>query len=243
MEAYDGVQLAESVIEDIARRLRTEKTPMLVSHDIRRPLDAEILDAQVRATPDGFKEVWVRFTVDEAQWREFEREVQGSGAPGGFSFSASEPVTILEATEGTTSDIVLELAADASHWPDGTLFSAGADLQTVGRVEVSRRYEFAIEPNAVVVLGVMGTVALGVLSNAIYDALRRFLRPHRRTVFHFRVQQGDRTAEARLETSDAAALQEAVRALQALFEPPPALAEQPPALYVWDAHQARWMPL
>jgi hypothetical protein len=39
------------------------------------------------------------------------------------------------------------------------------------------------------------------------------------------MQQGDRSAEARLETSDAAALQEAVRAPQALFDPPPALAE------------------
>lgn len=242
MEAYDGVRLADSVVEDIARRLRTEKTPMLVSHDIRRPLDTEILDAQVRATSDGFKEVWVRFTVDEAQWREFEREVQEAGAPGGFSFSASEPVTVLEAAEGA-SDVVLELAADASHWPDGILLSAGADLQTIGRVEVSRRYEFAIEPIAVVMLGVIGTVALGVLSNAIYDALKRFLRPNRPTVFHFRVQQGDRSAEARLETSDAAALQEAVRALQELFDPPRELAEPPAALYVWDDQQARWVPL
>ena len=61
---------------------------MLIGHDIRRPLNPTVLDAQVRQRPDGYKEVWIRFTVDADAWAQFEEELATSGAPGGFSFAA-----------------------------------------------------------------------------------------------------------------------------------------------------------
>ena len=55
---------------------------MLIEHDIRRPLNATVLDAEVRQRPDGYKEVWIRFTVDADTWAQFEEEVAASGGAG-----------------------------------------------------------------------------------------------------------------------------------------------------------------
>ena len=42
--AYGGVQLDESVLYDIAEAIRSGSLPMLIGHDIRRPLNPTILD-------------------------------------------------------------------------------------------------------------------------------------------------------------------------------------------------------
>jgi hypothetical protein len=95
VSAYGGIQLDESVLQDIADAIRSGSLPMLIGHDIRRPLNPTILDAQVRQRPDGYKEVWIRFSVDANVWAEFEEELAASGAPGGFSFAFSEPIADL----------------------------------------------------------------------------------------------------------------------------------------------------
>jgi hypothetical protein len=87
LPAYGGVRVDESVLYDLAEAILSGSLPMLVGHDIRRPLNPTILDAQVRARSDGYKEVRIRFTVDADAWAEFEEELAVSEAPGGFSFA------------------------------------------------------------------------------------------------------------------------------------------------------------
>jgi hypothetical protein len=92
LAAYGGIRVDESMLHDIAEAVRSGSLPMLIGHDIRRPLNPTVLDAQVRQNSDGYKEVWIRFTVDADAWAQFEEELAASGAPGGFSFAASEPI-------------------------------------------------------------------------------------------------------------------------------------------------------
>src|SRR5690348_11091337 len=85
--AYGGIQVSEAVLRNLAEAIRSGSIPMFIGHDIRRPLNPTVLDAQVRQRPDGYKEVWMSFTVDADAWAEFEKDRAASGGPGGFSFS------------------------------------------------------------------------------------------------------------------------------------------------------------
>ena len=235
MPAYGGVRLGEELLARIANEIRSGRVPMVMQHDIRRPLDATIRDAGVRPTPDGFSEVWIRFEVDAAAWNEYEQETKAAGVPGGFSFACSEPLASLEGPRDAT--VALELAADASHWSDEDLLSAGGALRTLGTVQVGRRYEFAHDPAAVVFLCVILPLGLGVLSNALYEGLKRFIRPRPTTtptVFHLRVQRGDQVVDARLETDDATVLHRALDAFEHLVGPQ--------QLLVWNDEQGQWTP-
>ena len=209
---------------------------MLIGHDIRRPLNPTVLDADVRQRPDGYKEVRMRFTVDAEAWAQFQEERAASGAPGGFSFAASEPIADLPAlTAESVAPVALE--ADASHWSDEELLAAAEDLRAVGSVHVGRRYQFALEPLAIVVLTlVLAPILTGLVTNALYDGLKRFLRPGRHTIFQFHVKRENGTiVDARLETDDPEVLRHAIGAFERLVNP-----EQ---LNEWDEHEQIWKQL
>ncbi|SRR6266498_2611926 len=234
--AYGGIQLDESALHDIAEAIRSGSLPMLIGHDIRRPLNPTVLDTQVRQRPDGYKEVWIRFSVDADAWAQFEAELAASGTPGGFSFAFSEPIADLPATaKESVAPVALE--ADASHWSDEDLLAAAEDLRAIGSVHVGRRYQFAFEPLAVVVLTLaLAPILTGLITNALYDGLKRFLRPGRHTIFQFRVEREDgRSADARLETDDPEVLRHAIGAFDRLVNP-----EQ---LNEWDEREQTWKPL
>lgn len=233
LSAYGGVQLDESVLYDLAEAIQSGSLPMFIGHDIRKPLSPTILDARVRERSDGYKEVWIRFTVDADAWAEFEGNLAASGAPGGFSFAFTEPVANLPPrADDSTASVVIE--ADASHWSDADLLAAAQDLRSVGSVHVGRRYQFAVEPLAVVVLTlVLAPILTGLATNAIYDGLKRFIGHERRTIFQFRIEREDgHNVEARLETDDSGVLRRAIEAFDRL-----AHVEQ---LIEWDDRERTW---
>jgi hypothetical protein len=235
ISAYGGVYLADSVLEEMADALRSGRLPMLAQHDLRRPMDAVVLEACVRKRSDGYKEVWARFCVDEERWATLDADRIAAGAPGGFSFSCSEPLVVLEPLDPVAPVRPISISADASHWSDDDILTAAESLRPVGPVNVGRRYEFAQDPGCVVALGVVASVAIGVASNAIYDALKRFLRPGKPTIFHFHVEEGDRLIDARLETDDVNVLQNAVAAFEQVVASP--------KVVVWDDEDGRWKPM
>jgi hypothetical protein len=102
---------------------------------------------------------------------------------------------------------------------------------------VGRRYQFAFEPAAVVLLTfVLGPILTGVVANALYDGLKRFLRPARHTIFQFRIERKDGTvADARLETDDPDALRHAIAAFDRITDH-----EQ---LNEWDENERAWKQL
>lgn len=188
---------------------------MLMNHDVRRPLDAVVLDAGVRSLDDGTKEVWARFDADADEWTDYQAELAAAGASGGFSFSCSEPLTVLESSGGAAGEV--QLAADASYWSDDDLMAAAEQLRPLGTVFVGRRrYEFAFEPTALVVLFIVLNVGVGIVASAIYDGLKSLLRPDRRTTFQFRVTRDGDTFEAHLETDDPRILRAAINSLDQL---------------------------
>lgn len=219
ISAYGGIQLDESVLHDIAEAIRSGSLPMLIGHDIRRPLNPSILDVQVRQRPDGYKEVWIRFSVNADTWAQFEEERAASGAPGGFSFAFSEPVADLPSLAKESVDPVA-IEADASHWSDEDLLAAAEDLRAIGPVHVGRRYQFAFEPLAVVVVVltmIVAPIVTGLITNALYDSLKRFLRRGQRTIFQFRVEREDGSnIDASLETDDLEVLRHAIGAFNQL---------------------------
>jgi hypothetical protein len=234
MDAYGGVRLDDAVLDRIARDLKTGDVPMFIGHDIRRRLNATVLDSDVRETHDGFKEVWVRFRVEATEWHEFEHELADKSAPGGFSFACSEPLLAFEGVNDAAGQV--ELAADASHWSDDDLRDAAQALRSIGSVTVARRYEFAFEPGAVVVLElVVWPLAISVIGSALYEALKRFVRPDKPTIFQFRVEREGSAVDARLETDDEEALHNAIEAFDQLINPG--------ELLVWDEELGRWRPL
>jgi len=116
------------------------------------------------------------------------------------------------------------------------LLAAAGKLRPLGTVSVGRRYEFAHDPAAVVVLQVVLPLAVGLAANALYDALRRFIRPERSTVFQFHVEHPGGVVDARLETSDAATLRSALNAFDQLVNPDS-------VLLVWDEAIEQWRSL
>ena len=206
---------------------------MLIGHDIRRPLNPSILDVQVRQRPEGYKEVWIRFSVDADAWTQFEEERAASGAPGGFSFAFSEPIADLPPlAKESVAPVAIE--ADASHWSDEDLLAAAEDLRAIGPVHVGRRYQFAFEPLAVVVLTlIVVPIVTGLITNALYDGLKRFLRRGQRTIFQFRVEREDGSSvDARLETDDPEVLRQAMGAFNQLVS-----ADQ---LNEWNEDEQTW---
>jgi hypothetical protein len=62
--------------------------------------------------------------------------------------------------------------------------------------------------------------------------LKRFLRPERPTIFHFRVERDDGLVEARLETQDEETVRSAIAAVAQLA--------QPAKRFVWDIESGEW---
>lgn len=235
LPAYGGVRISEKVLRDLAQAIRSGSLPMRIGHDIRRPLNPTVLDAKVRQRPDGYKEVWIRFSIDADEWAQFESERAATGAPGGFSFTCSERIAALPAlTAESAAPVALE--ADASHWSDEDLLAAAENLRAIGSVSVGRRYQFALEPIAIVALYILIPILTGLIANALYNGLQRFLRPGRPTTFQFHVERGDgNVVDARLETDDPEALRHAVAAFDRLMNPG--------QLNEWDQSEQTWKQL
>src|SRR5437879_2146919 len=62
--AYGGVQLDEAILHQLIDALLSGELPMVLQHDVRRPLKATVIEAAVRSRPNGHKEVWFSFEVD-----------------------------------------------------------------------------------------------------------------------------------------------------------------------------------
>ena len=190
-----GIRLTRPALERVAEALANGELKPGWHHDPRIRADFEILDSGLRETPEGGTEVWAKLRVEQSEWDEFQAGLP-EGAPGGMSISFTTGITHLD-TQSEESAGSFQVAADAFHWTDEDIVAAAEFLAAVASVNVKRRYELSIDPNAVVYLGMVFTEVIlptltGVLGAAIYDAMKRFLRPSSdKTIFHFEVEQGD----------------------------------------------------
>ncbi len=230
------IRLGDKVLEDLAEGLRSGTIRSLWQHDTRRPAAFRILDAGVRERPDGEREVWALADVDAEEWADYEASLKAQGAPGGLSFSGSEPLGELS-SQSSENNVSLTLAADRGHWTDEEILAAAEALRSLGHVSIGRRFEFAHEPRAVVdlIFYLKDTglpILSGVAANVLYAALRRFLRRDKPTIFHFEIEDKDRRIRGYLETKDESVLKRAIDAFEGLAAR---------ATATWDDDEGLWI--
>jgi hypothetical protein len=237
MTAYGGIRLTRPALEKVAEALKNGKLRPGWHHDPRIPATFTVIDSGLRETPEGGLQVWATLRVERSEWDEFQSGLP-DGALGGMSITFTERITHID-TALADNAVSFQIAADAQHWTDEEIVTAGETIAAVGSVDIERRYELAIDPNAVAYLGVVFTQVVlptldGVLGAAIYDAMKRFLRPNGdKTIFHFEVELPDRKAMGYVETHDPEVLKRAMDSFDRL-------AAQQAELSVWDEDAERW---
>jgi hypothetical protein len=226
LSAYGGILLDRVALEQIAASLRSNRVEMIVSHDLTRPLNATVIDAQVRGRNDGHYEVWVEFDADREAWEEYEHEREAAGAPGGMSIGFGAP---FGAFEGVAPDRPLvQIAADAFHFSEEDLAESGLPLAPYADVHVSQLFQLSAEPPVKVVLeyglGLLASLPPELLGALVWDSVRGFVQKARsrgrRTImdFHIDDRAGTRTVSAVVETDSDDVAKEAINRMADLWE-------------------------
>ncbi len=204
--AYGGFKLDEEDVNRLAAAIATGLIPMHFGHDITRPLDASNVEAGVERLEDGHFAVWAEFDTDADDWATYEAERDALGAPGGMSFSLTRPIPGIPREE----EPQVVVAGDAGYYDDATILRASQQLQAVGVTYAERLYQFALGPDAKVIIefisdGLVG-IALNMIASGLYDAVKVFLKPGRSTVFDIIAKQrksGRRILKLHLATDNA----------------------------------------
>jgi len=170
VEKYPGWQLSAESLREAAERLTAGDVPMLFDHDARHTIATQCLEAQVIPLDDGHWALEATFDVDANAWSKVEAKLTDAGVPGGFSFSATAPQ--VKPTSGNKA--LVTLAADAAAWTDRDRAEAGALLDAVVPTRTDRLFQYSGVELATIFL-ILHEVGLGVLGNAVYDALKHLL--------------------------------------------------------------------
>lgn len=219
MQAYGGIQLAQSVIRQLADQIAWGGIPMRYHHDLSRPVTGTNVIAGVEQMDDGEYAAWIEFDVDEDEWGLFEGERLAAGTRGGFSFSTAEPY----ASRGKPPFDV-EISADAAYYDDK--FVQGAATECLPKeltVELARLYQFSVAPDPKIVIDIVETVIVGIslnlLSAYLYDFLHRckgkVSRGSPTPTFEIRMRRTRRSTNTtvKIEATDDAGLRRAMESL------------------------------
>jgi hypothetical protein len=175
---FGGVQLTEQALRELAQALSDGSVPMLANHDPRKPIDAKILVAEVRPTAQGTKGVWI----------EVEMPVGAMEGMRGFSFGAS--VTALSV--GPLGAPSVGLFADPARYTEAEIEEAATALAAAGvRVEAGVYLQFALSPEAVVLLTISLEVLVSIGAAAIWDGIKRLMRRDEPNELRFQVDRPD----------------------------------------------------
>lgn len=228
---YPGWEMPPGVLEQMALELKKGEVPLLFGHDVTQPLDGRVTDARVIETEDGHQAVQVDLDVDAAEWRTVEDRFSDAGVPGGMSFRA----TAIETPPSSGERAVVTIAMDAGAWSDADRASAVATLDAVAPTEGAALFEFSVV-EVVAILFVLQNVAMSVLGNATYDAIRGLFGTQKRgTSTRVEIKttnaRGD-VSTAVVETDDAEVAIAALKQLEAA---------EPAPLVVYDQESERWV--
>ena len=148
------------------------------------------------------------------------------------------------------SSPTLSLKADAGHFDKEILDSAMDALHPHFAVRGGLLYQFSEIPSARVILEMalltLQVIPINLISSALYDGLRHFLRPKKaeKSIFEFRisdeVRDGGRKRDiyARLETSDPDTLRSALTQMTTLY-----LDKPDDDTYEFDEQDQEWKTL
>lgn len=239
MTAYGGIRFMPPALEQVAEALREGRLKSGFHHDPRIKATYTIIDSGLEVTPEGRTQVWAKLRMEQSEWDEFHKGLP-EGSPGGMSISFTRKITQIDGALGDNG-VSIQLAADAHYWTEEEVVGAARTIAAAASgVDVRKRYELAVDPNAVVYLGmVFAQVVLptidGVLGAAIYDATKGLLRRgDDKTIFHFEIETPDRKTMGYLETKDRRVLKRAIDSFERL-------AAQDAELSLWDEEAGTWV--
>ena len=175
---FGGVQLTEQALREMAEALSDGTVPMLANHDPRRPIEAKVLVAEVRSTERGTRGVWM------------EVEVPTGAMDGmrGFSFGAS----VTAFSVGPAGAPSVGLFADPSRNTEAEVEEAANALAAAGvRVEGGAYLQFALAPEAVVLLTIGLEVLVSLGAAAIWDGIKKLVRRDEPNELRFQVDRPD----------------------------------------------------
>lgn len=227
---YQGWRLSAEALEGLAERLKSGEIPMLFDHDVREPISADFLDAQVVPLGDGNSVLEATFEIDADAWEKIEDGFAQAGVPGGFSFTATVPQT----APGSGEAPMVTLAADAAAWTDQDRAEAGALLDAVAPTRTDRLFQYSGIELATILIVLAEGVGVGVLGNAAYDALKRLLnRRTGETRIEVHRHSADGTSQkAIITTEDPAIAREALESLES---------EQSGRTVTFDTQKRLWL--
>jgi hypothetical protein len=167
--AYGDTQsMNDDELEDIALRVRENRLPLNVGHDLMRPLNERFISVNVVDLDDGFKAVVAEVEVDGEIWDIYDGQREASGASGGLSITVARYFAQLTGQSHSFSANNVSVTGDASHFTKSDLISAGAGLKPLGTVQVGLLYQFADVPSCRIVIDfVQQAQAPGLLSEGI----------------------------------------------------------------------------
>lgn len=216
IEAYGGVQFHLETLESIVAQLESGEVPLAIDHDHAQELRARSLGARILPRPDGFHELRVKWAVhpEDAQAVQSRR---GLSAAITHEIPGRDKPAIVEG----------EVTGDHAWFADDVIEHAGEILAIGGprrdRIHVARLLQFSFIPDAQIYLAAFietaSTVGIGILTNAMWDALK-FLLANRRTPpgadplaptrINLEMRSEGRKFKAVVETSDPEVAREAV---------------------------------
>jgi hypothetical protein len=217
VDKYPGWTLAPEALHRLAERLAAGDIPMLFDHDAHQPIAARYIDANVVPLEDGNFALEADFEVDADAWQAVQSTFDEAGVAGGFSFTA----TADQSPSQWGEEAAITIAADASAWTDAERDEARALLDAVVPTRSARLFQYSGIELATVFL-VLGPVALGVLGNAAYDAIKYLVgRRSSQTRVEIHRQGSDGTVtKAIVTTSDPDVAQAALESLPRDQSPP-----------------------
>lgn len=228
IEKYGWIALHPKLLEKMAVSIRDSQFQMRIEHDARQRLVPRLIDVVVRPVGDSeHLGLWVAYDVDAEEWNK-------AGYRLGFSIAFFADMTQINPESDKPR---LFLGVDAGFFPDSIVEDAASRLAPSANLTTARLFllsEFL--PEAKVVVEFLMTTAQGVGVNALYDALKLFLKrvPFRAsrsaamsagvTVFEFNQKietEGGKTTITNtgvLRTSDPAALMGAIESWDRMVE-------------------------
>lgn len=252
LEIYGGLQLGDELLDGLAAALRAGDLPFTFNHDAQRPVRTANFDAGVEPGPNGSKQVWATFDIDDADWDYVSAEFERHGVGGGISWSMTANPRRLGGP--AQAQPALTIAADAGYFHQEDLAGLARDLAATTPLELREIYQFAAVPPPLVVVEIQqqsdlwhdllvgGSASLA--ATMLFEFLKSLLRPrHRfeeqdsepRTSFDFKLEEPGRTLEFHLRTDDSTALRDALDKL-----PAASALEQPAMSYDEESHE--WVP-
>ncbi|MGO4104134.1 hypothetical protein AB4Y63_09295 [Leifsonia sp. YAF41] len=170
-----------------------------------------MIDAYTREREDGELEAVAIWEIDDGEW-----EKHNADQMRGFSISVTSTIV-------GESEAAIELVADAHWYSKDDLLTAFAELNTSNQsASVGHLYQFAYEPDTLIVLQwvvpQLTSVAVGLITNFVYDSLKRLLRkapPLSKVSMEFTDENDGTTSKFYIETGSVEVLKHAIDSIPA----------------------------